>query len=351
MEDSNHSQHPPLTHSHSHSHLSIWNYIGYAVLIVGSLLFLFLGFLLVLGLFLPTNATAYDVSVSPYNAQTSSTKKIALLDLKGAIGDVEPASITPEHIRKSLRYIKKEQYDAILLSVNSPGGGVTASDIIYHQLSSFKEENQIPIYAQFQSVAASGGYYISMSADKIYGQPTGITGSIGVISNIMQAHELMKKVGLDVETIKSPSVTRETSFKDMGSSYRPMDPEERKLFQNLVDQMWANFVQVVVAGRSPILNQEQVEKLADGRVFTTQDAKSAGLIDEIAYLDETLAQLAEEIGDPNANIHKITPAADFSQYLSLVGKSTTSLSLDLPIHKPLETLEYRWALAPDTHAR
>ena len=190
----------------------------------------------------------------------------------------------------------------VLLLVDSPGGGVTTSDVMYHELSRFKKETSLPVLALFQDVAASGGYYVSMSADHIMAHQTSLTGSIGVISQFYNVSELVKKLGVKVNTIKSLNFKNKESFKDMGSPYRPMRPEEEKILQDLVTEMWQRFTHVVAEGRKGQLTLEEVQKLADGRIYTAPQALKLKLIDSIGYPDDAYSKIRDMAKADNAKI-------------------------------------------------
>src|SRR5688572_15003585 len=170
---------------------------------------------------------------------------------------------------------------SILLYVNSPGGGVTASDVIYNALTKVDK----PIVVLMGDLAASGGYYISMASDWIIANPNTLTGSIGVISEFPNADALLDKVGVEFVVITSGP------RKDFGSPYREMTEQERQYWQAIVDEAYSGFVAIVAEGRS--LPVEQVLPLADGRVFTGRQALDAGLLDALGYEADALAKAAE----------------------------------------------------------
>lgn len=174
----------------------------------------------------------------------------------------------------------------VLVRIDSPGGGVTASDLIHHELQRFQTERQVPVVAWFGDTAASGGYYVAMAADEIVASPTTITGSIGVIAQVLQVHELGEKIGVSIDAITSGA------NKDVGSPFRPLTPADRAQLQALIDAMHARFVDVVAAGRAAAgLTREQVAALADGRVFTGPQALDAKLVDQIGYFEDAYRAL------------------------------------------------------------
>jgi protease IV len=170
---------------------------------------------------------------------------------------------------------------SILLYVNSPGGGVTASDVIFHALKGVDK----PIVVLMGDLAASGGYYISMASDWIIANPNTLTGSIGVISEFPNADGLLEKVGVDFVVITSGP------RKDFGSPYREMTSDERQYWQTIIDEAYTGFVAIVADGRG--LPVEQVLPLADGRVYTGRQALDAGLIDALGYEADAIAKAAE----------------------------------------------------------
>lgn len=244
-------------------------------------------------------------------------KKIVVIPIKGLIMEsmgAGPGTVT--QVATILKEIKKdESVVAVLLEIDTPGGGVTASDRIYHDLVEFKKETKLPMEAVFLDVAASGGYYVAMASDKITAHPTTITGSIGVISKFYNFTDVMEKVGVSVNVVKSLNSQGEVSFKDIGSPYRPMRPDERKLLQGLVTEMWERFTEVVVAGRKGKLEREQIRELADGRVFTGAQALELKLVDAIGYQEDVYASIREASGHSDAKIVTYRKEPGFKELL------------------------------------
>lgn len=176
---------------------------------------------------------------------------------------------------------------AIVLDINSPGGSVGAVQEIYTRILRVKKEKKIPFVALFGDVSASGGYYLGAACDRIVAHPGTITGSIGVIFSVSNMEGLFAKVGYKQEPIKSGK------HKDIGSPARPMTPEERAILQSLIDDAYGQFVQAVADGRK--MTVEQVRPLADGRIYSGNQAKDAGLVDVLGdSFDAT--KLAAELG-------------------------------------------------------
>ncbi|HBS06729.1 MAG TPA: signal peptide peptidase SppA [Leptospiraceae bacterium] len=213
--------------------------------------------------------------------------KILVVPIEGVITDEETAgffgpseeSMVAQVVSHLNRAREDESVKAVILKINSPGGGVTASDIIYREIQEFKKERNIPVVAVFMDIAASGGYYVAMAADRVYAHPTTITGSIGVIFGLLNVKEGLEKIG-----IKDYSITSGEN-KAIGSPTREMTEEQRQILQSIINDMYGRFVTVVDQGR-PNLNRDRILKLADGRIYTANQAKENGLVDDIGYFDE-----------------------------------------------------------------
>lgn len=178
-----------------------------------------------------------------------------------------------------------ESNKGVMLYVNSPGGGIYESDELYLKLKEYKEKTGRPVYAYMAQTAASGGLYVCMAADKIYANRMTMTGSIGVIMSLTDTTGLQKLIGIKSENIVSGK------NKAMGN---PLTDEQREILQGLIDESYEIFVDVVAEGRG--LDTETVKKLADGRVYSPNQAKELGLIDEIADFDTAVSQMKDENG-------------------------------------------------------
>ncbi len=257
---------------------------------------------------------------------------IAIVPVQGAI--MEPPSDNPGKgslgsMVKLLKQLSKEEHlKGILLVVDSPGGGVTASDRMYEELKHFKGEKKIPVVAVFEDVAASGGYYVAMASDHIMAHPTSITGSIGVIAHFYDFSELMGKMGVEANTIKSLNWEGKESFKDIGSPYRKMRPEERKLMQAMITEMWDRFTSVVAEGRKGKLTLEEVKKLADGRVFSGGAALKAKLVDSVGYTRDAYKEIRTRCGNPKAKIVRYLPEKSWED---LFGAHSLAPKIELPV--------------------
>lgn len=205
-------------------------------------------------------------------------------------GSTAGAESTMKLLRKAA---DDERTKAIVLRINSPGGSASASQEIYQAILRLKQKTGKPVVASMSDVAASGGYYIAAAADKIVATPATMTGSIGVIMELENFEEVMKKIGVRFDAIKSGK------HKDIGSPYRGLTPEERNIMQSLIMDVYDQFVSDVAKGRN--MSKERVRKLADGRVFTGRQAKELGLVDELGGLHEAIklaAKLANLRGEP-----------------------------------------------------
>jgi protease-4 len=255
------------------------------------------------------------------DGESDASKKIAVVTVQGLIMESMGAGPgTVSSVSKALKAIEDdENVVGVLLAIDTPGGGVTASDRIYHDLEQFKERTKLPVHAMFYDVAASGGYYVAMAADHITAHPTSITGSIGVISKFYNVSEAMGKVGVSVNVIKSLNSKGEVSFKDMGSPFRPMSPQEKALLQTLITEMWDRFTSVVIAGREGKMKPERVKELADGRVFTGEQALKAGLIDAVGYKEDAYKTIREAAKAPDAKIVAYVKEPGLKEMLGLAG--------------------------------
>jgi protease-4 len=211
--------------------------------------------------------------------------KVALVDLEGLIVDAErgrllgggenPVSTFTESLERAE---KDRRVKGVLVRVNSPGGTVTASDMVYREILQFKERSGKPVVVLMGEVAASGGYYVSCAADEILAYPTTITGSIGVIIQTFNFTDGMHKIGIHADAITSgPN-------KAMGSPFQPMPAEQRALLQGIVDEFYANFLGVVETGRGKLTGAELRKWIADGRVITGARAAEVGVVDGLGDL-------------------------------------------------------------------
>ena len=205
--------------------------------------------------------------------------KIAIIDVDGMILDARetglfgsgenPTSLFVEKLKKAR---DDSNVKAVVLRINSPGGGVTASNIMYQELLRFRKIKKVPVIAVIEDIGASGGYYLACGSDEIIADKTSLVGSIGVIVQTISLSGTMQKLGIDAHAVVSGP------YKDMASPLKPLDANDRVLLQSIVDDFYDRFVTVVDDGRSN-LGRAQVKELADGRIYTSDQALAKGLID------------------------------------------------------------------------
>jgi protease IV len=232
--------------------------------------------------------------------------KILLMDISGFLSDETPGSTltigSPPprvpllvRVREELTKARSDRdVRALVVRINSPGGTVTASDIIFRELTAFKRASGVPVVASLMDVAASGGYYVALAADTIVAHPTTVTGSIGVIMISLNAEGLMQKIGLSTATIKSGE------RKDMGSPFRQLTPEERAIFQSVIDDLHRQFVTKVVERRA--IPAATAAALADGRIYTAEQALAHKLVDRVGYVPDALEAARRAAGLDEARV-------------------------------------------------
>ena len=277
----------------------------------------------------------------PSNPNTAPNNSyIGFIEVEGTISsEVEDtlfsAAATYRH-EATLDFIDRMAYDinnkGLLIYINSPGGTVYDSDELYLKLMEYKQRTNRPIWVYMGPMACSGGYYISMAADKIVANRNTWTGSIGVIIQVQDISGLLSKLGIEIDSIVSGK------NKDMASGFREMTKEERAILQSLVDEAYEQFVEIVSVGRS--MSIEDVKKLADGRIYTAKQALEAKLIDEIAGYDETVLKMLAELGA--SGLYEMEPPAApssiFDQLFMSGGLSLTEAQI-LELLKILEAVK------------
>lgn len=234
--------------------------------------------------------------------------KVAVLPVTGLIADSES---TIDQLKK---FAKDDSVKAIVLRINSPGGGVGPSQEIYEEVKKLKGKKVV--VASMGALAASGGYYIACAAQKIYANPGTITGSIGVIMQFVTVKDLIEKIGLKGMVVKSGA------FKDIGSPLREMKAEERDLLQGVIDNVHSQFIVAVAEGRK--MERESVAKIADGRIFSGEQAKSLGLVDALGNLEDAVTEagkLAKIEGEPRV----VTPPKKKLSILDLLKEEAKSI--------------------------
>jgi protease-4 len=223
--------------------------------------------------------------------------KVLMIDIEGTISaalDTALFSREKNVVSRVAERLDRAAADpsvkAVILRIDTPGGEVTASDIIYHEILRFKERTGRPVLGLMMTVAASGGYYIASACDLIMAHPSTLTGSIGVISVFPNVESLMAKVGVKVNIIKSGPA------KDSGSPFRDMTEEERKVFQGVIDEYYESFLAVVARNRKDKVPAEKLRSIADGRVYTAPQALKLGLIDAVGYFDDAFGRARDLAG-------------------------------------------------------
>ncbi len=237
------------------------------IMVVIVLIFIFL---YVLSLFTPKAEGGY------------SREGVGILEVKGVIKDSKSCR---EALKK---FSKRGDLKALLVYIDSPGGGVVASQEIYYAIRKFKEEKKVPVVAYISSVGASGGYYVAIAADKIMSAPGAITGSIGVIAEFPAFYELLKKIGIRFRVFKKGK------FKDVGSPFRDMTEEEKTYIDELIEDIYMQFVETVAERRG--LKKEDLKEWAEGRIFTGRQAKEIGLVDSLGTYEDALSWVGKLAG-------------------------------------------------------
>jgi len=255
--------------------------------------------------------------------------KILLVDLSGTLGLRAPSRLlglpgaeSPiARLREELdRARRDDEIAALVLRIDSPGGTVIASEILHGEVERWKRETGRPVVAQLMGVAASGGYYVAMAADRVQAYPATITGSIGVIMLGFNASGLMEKVGVGYQTFTSGA------FKDAGSPFRAMSEPEREQLGSVVKDLFAGFLDVVGRGR-PKLTREEIERLADGRIYSARQALASGLIDGIGDLEQTIA-LAEQAAGVTGDARLVVYRRPGERWENLFSAASASLTTE-----------------------
>lgn len=228
------------------------------------------------------------VTIFPFNGGSKGKvfakkgNQIGLVEVLGFIADAE------DTVRQIKKYADDDSIKGILIKINSPGGGVGPSQEIHNELLAARQKKKVVSF--MSTVGASGGYYIAVGADKVVANPGTITGSIGVIMGFMDMRSLMSKLGIKTIVVKSGE------FKDIGSGSRPFTDADRKVLQEVIDDVYMQFVEAVAEGRG--LSIEEVKKLADGRIYSGRQSKELGLIDQLGGFSDAVKLLGELAGIP-----------------------------------------------------
>ncbi len=294
-----------------------------------------------------------SLELNEYVLSGTDKDKILLISLEGVISDsrstgafgIETDEPLTARIKEELKKASKDpNIKGVILKVNSPGGGVTASDVLYRELLSFKQMTGIPIVALFMDTAASGGYYVSMACDKIVAHPTTVTGSIGVIVTGINIKEGLDKIGVKDQSFMSGA------NKNILSPFAEMTPEKKKIIQGIVDSLFERFFQIVKNNRKHV-DEPKLRQLADGRIFTAEQALKEGLIDKIGYFEDatqvlmSLPTYKKSIGNDSPRIVTYTvykkPVKNFYQTQTINESLLDTISIKLKQHTEIKFM-YLW---------
>jgi len=252
-------------------------------------------------------------------------EKVLVIDVEGMLSALEPGGVFNREGDVLSRVYSRLQaagedglVRGIILRLDTPGGDVTSSDILYREILKFKKRTGLPVVALMMSVAASGGYYVASACDAIVAHPSTITGSIGVISLFPDVEGLLSKLGVKVQVVKSGEL------KDAGSPFRDLSEVEQRLFQGIVDELYERFLEVIHERRKDALSLEEIRDLADGRVYTAQQALKLKLVDEVGYFDEALNHVLQLARIPAARViaYSYYPKRESNLYASRMESSS-----------------------------
>ena len=270
--------------------------------------------------------------------------KVAIIPIRGLLMPGGGSLVGPDPAKVLQAMLDAAREDdrvkAVMLAVDSPGGGITTCDVMHRAVMEYRNETKVPVVVLMEDTAASGAYYVSCAADYIIAHPTTVTGSIGVIMPLWDASGLLKKVGVSDRTVKSGE------FKDMGSPFADKTPEQRAREKEILDQiigeMHARFVRVVAEGRK--LDASVVRKLADGRIYTSEEAKDRKLIDETGYEADAVQKAMALAGLESAHVVEYSRVRSLREMLFLAGHDldlTVRLDGGLPLQAE-PRLMYLW---------
>ena len=286
--------------------------LGCALLVAGTLVIIALAFTVV-----NLALTGDRLALSPLGG------RVGLVEIVGDIDDPDPI------VDQLDRMERDTSVRAVVVRLDSPGGGVAASQEIYEAVKKLREDGKKPVVASFGGVAASGAYYVACAADSIVANAGTLTGSIGVIMMFPNTEDLFRKVGIRFETVKTGK------YKDIGNMWRPMTDDERKLLQDVLSNVYDQFVDAIIEGRSMV--KEDVLPYADGRIFSGDQALQYGFVDRLGDLDDAIrlaGEMAGISGQPVV-IRKERPRVRFLDYLDNKMNALSGLSSRGP------RLEYR----------
>ncbi|MCJ7663226.1 MAG: signal peptide peptidase SppA, partial [Desulfobacterales bacterium] len=291
------------------------NPILIGIIVIGVIMVVFIGAILLLTLMFRRETPSFAMGA-----------KVGVVEITGVISD-------SSEVIRGIRYLADDGgVKAIVLRIDSPGGGGGASQEIYQEV--IKARGAKPVVASFGGVAASGGYYVACGADKIVANPGTITGSIGVVMQFANLEELLKKIGYKGYVIKSGT------HKDIGSPFREMTPEEKELLQGVIDTVHQQFIKAVAEGRK--LPIEKVTAIADGRIFAGEQAKALGLVDELGNLEDTIQIAATMAGIKGRPAVVYTRKRKLSLFDSLTQSIAQRFKEEIQQQQAPPDLQYMW---------
>jgi len=265
------------------------------------------------------------VSGSPASSFLSLREKIGIVNIEGAITDSEPV------VTQLVQFRKDKGIKAIVLRIDSPGGAVAPSQEIYWEVK--KAAASKTVIASMGKVAASGGYYVACAANKIVANPGTLTGSIGVLMEFLQVEELLKKIGVGLEVLKTGE------FKDIGSPHRKLSEKDRELISSLISDIQRQFVEAVARGRN--LPIEKVREIADGRILSGAQSKEHGLVDELGNFQDAL-DLAKKMTGVEGEVTLVYPKKKGSRLWDFVLRDASEALYSVLRKIPGMQIEYRW---------
>ena len=280
--------------------------LGITVLVLGTVM------IIILGIFGPSSNLSFG-------------DRIGVIPIEGSITNPEPI------VSQLVNFRKNRRIKAIILRINSPGGGVGPSQEIYREVR--KTIKTKTVITSMGSLAASGGYYIASATNKIVANPGTITGSISVIMEFIQIEDLLKKVGVSLEVLKSGE------FKDIGSPHRKMTEKEKKLIKDLISDIQKQFVNAVARGRN--LPEEKVREIADGRIFSGAQAKELGLVDLLGNFQDAV-DLAKKMAGIKGDVTLVYPKEEKLKLWDFILQNITKACYNAFMNYLNTSIEYRW---------
>ena len=309
--------------------------IFWGVILAMSVLANIVLFMMLIGMAVIFTAGRRDIFAEEVIREGPRTAKIAVISVQGIIDDEQA-----KDVQRQIKSARKDRsVKGLIVRVDSPGGTISGSDGIWNEIRKYREQEDKPVVAFMQGVAASGGYYTSVACDKIVAEPTTITGSIGVIAGHFVVQELFEeKLGI------KPAIIKSGEKKDWPSLFSPFTDEQRKYIEDkLITPCYERFVQIVAEGRGE-LSLADVKHLADGSIYGAQEALDEKLIDKIGYIDEAIEEVKSLAGIEKAQVLEYKKPFSLADFLS--ARSENILKLDKKTLYELSTPQvlYLWSL-------